>query len=109
MAEPSDTPTVAGMQTAVVSSIVSSLITALVILSILFAVFGIYSVMKARSNNHSTANEDIVYEAVDEIVHDGIAMSMTNCDAYQQADVAVNMERNEAYGIGTVKDGAEDS
>ena len=77
------------------------------------AVLGIYSIKKARSNktgHHSVANEDIVYEAVDEILHDRIAMNMKCNDAYQATDVIISMEENEAYGIiGSEQNDAEDS
>ena len=116
VAEPSHTPTATCncFQTAALTSIISSLITALSILSIFFAVFGIYSVKKCHSNKtgngpHLAENEDVVYEAVDENLHDGIAMRIKHNDAYQANDVTVSMEENEAYGTDPPQDSTEDS
>ena len=100
--EPGRTPTATGIQTAALASTISSLITALVLMSIFIAVLGIYCIKKARSNStghRSVANEDVVYEVVDEILHDRNAMSIKINDAYQAANVTVDMEDNEAYGI----------
>lgn len=117
VAEPSHTPTATCnyFQTAALASVISSLITTLCILSISFAVFGIYSIKKHHSNKtghrpHLAENEeDVVYETVGENLHDGIAMRVKNNDAYQATDVTVNMEENEAYGTDPAHDSTEDS